>query len=53
MILSKKSKKCCGKKIKFMINWIFNRLIFDNKPVINGYQWINLEIIADTAPERT
>ena len=36
-----------------MINWIFNCLIFDNK-LINGYQWINLEIIADTAPvERT
>jgi hypothetical protein len=31
-------------------NWIFNHLGFIVKPENKGYQWINPDIIANTAP---
>jgi len=48
-------KKCWGKNVIFtpiniIKNWIFNIKLFNLKPVNNGYQWINLIIIAKTAP---
>lgn len=52
-------RKCCGKNVKFtpiniIKNWIFKNMLFNVNPVNKGYQWINLIIIANTAPiERT
>lgn len=48
-------KKCWGKKviltpINIIQNWIFNIILFKYNPVNKGYQWINLIIIANTAP---
>lgn len=48
-------KKCWGKNviltpINIIKNWIFNNKLFNVKPVNKGYQWINLIIIAKTAP---
>ena len=48
-------KKCWGKNVKFtpkniIENWIFNHLGFIDNPVNKGYQWINPDIIANTAP---
>ena len=48
-------RKCWGKKVIFTpinieINWMFSRKLFRENPVIRGNQWINLAIMAKTAP---
>lgn len=36
--------------MNILINWILRKKLLRENPVIKGNQWINLAIIANTAP---